>query len=111
MLLVVQGLLPVASHTTLAVDGRGEVVQICTLGGLQTRFLDHEGRLASDAPPGDDINPAVQFSLLMAEALGALQPEFALPLSLGPAGAQSFRQARLPGAVAGLRPIRAPPHA
>ncbi len=109
LLLVVQGLLPLASHTTLAVDGRGEVVQVCTLGGLQTRFLDHEGRLAPDAPPGDDINPAVKFSLLMAEAVGLSQPPLAASPDYDSPAAWTFRRAILPGAVAGLRAIRAPP--
>lgn len=109
LVLVVQGLLPLASHTTLAVDGRGEVVQICTLDGLQTRFLDHEGRLAPDAPPGNDINPAVEFSQLVAEAVGAFQPALAPSPDYEPAAVPAFRRAILPGSVAGLRAIRAPP--
>lgn len=111
LLLAVQGLLPLAAHTTLAVDGRGEMVQICTLHGLQTRFLDHEGRLAPDVPPGDDINPAVQFSQLVAEALGAFQPPLAPSPDYESSGVPTFRRAILPGAVAGLRAIRAPPPA
>ncbi|MDZ7752848.1 MAG: hypothetical protein U5S82_14545 [Gammaproteobacteria bacterium] len=109
LLLVVQGLLPVASHTTLAVDGRGEVVQICTLDGLQTRVVDQQGRLSPEAPPGDDINPAVQFSLLTAEVLGSLQMPLATPAVFDTLPVGDIRRTAPSSAVAGLRPIRAPP--
>lgn len=107
--MLVQGLLPVASHTTLARDANGDVVQVCTLEGLQTRFVDEGGKLSPDAPSGDDRTPAIDFSQLMAEALSAGVAAVVEPPRFGAVhGGCDYCLVRS-AAVPGLRPIRAPP--
>lgn len=73
LLLLTQAMIPLQSHTRLAVDDQGMVVEICTLQGVKQQSLRlHPG----DAPDSEDTDsqasPAMAFSQLMAEALLAL---------------------------------------
>ena len=81
--LIAQAMIPLQSHTHLAVDERGMVVAVCTLDGVVEKTVstsdglppltDQETHFDSDT----DTNPAMLFSQLMAEALltlDAVQP-------------------------------------
>ena len=113
--LIAQAMIPLQSHTRLAVDERGMVVEVCTLDGIVEKtvstddgiptLIDHDQDSDSDTDP----TPAMLFSQLMAEALLALDAVQPAWLSL--------QVSEQPPAVLGIvirRPhrlasIRAPP--
>lgn len=73
LLLLAQAVIPLQSHTRLAVDDQGMVVEVCTLLGPEQQALSLRH---AEAPDSDDTDsqasPAMAFSQLMAEALLAL---------------------------------------
>lgn len=109
LVMLVQGVLPLAAHTTLARDANGEVVKVCTLHGLQTRFVDSHGDLSPDAPTGDDETPAIKFSQLMAAALSVAVPVIIEPQRFAAVHGIASYLLIASEAAAGLQPIRAPP--
>jgi len=71
LLLLTQGLIPLQSHTRLAVNDAGIVVAVCTLEGVveQTLLPELDQKLPVPDAPEFDPNPAMLFSQLMAEAM------------------------------------------
>jgi hypothetical protein len=76
--LIAQAMIPLQSHTRLAVDERGMVIEVCTLEGIVEKTVsaaDGTPELTehdTDFDSGADTTPAMLFSQLMAEALLAL---------------------------------------
>lgn len=113
--LIAQALIPLQSHTRLAVDERGMVIQICTLDAIVEKTVSIEDSISTlldrnkDSDTDTDPTPAMLFSQLMAEALltlDAVQPSWL-----------TLQVSELPPAVLGtvirrpqrLTSIRAPP--
>ena len=70
LVLLAQGLIPLQSHTRLAVDDAGIVVAVCTLEGVvEQALLPELDPQPAPAAPEFDPNPAMLFSQLMAEAM------------------------------------------
>jgi len=110
LLLLAQGLVPLQSHTRLAVNEAGIVVAVCTLEGIVEQTLQLEiDQQPAPAAPDSAPNPAMLFSQIMAEAMLALDAEQPAWLAL--------KVSEPPPAVVGtpvrrphrLASIRAPP--
>ena len=72
-----QILIPLQSHSRLAVDERGIVVEVCTLDGLSERTIYPGGEHPQPDDGDRQYSPAMVFSQLLAEALlnlAAVQP-------------------------------------
>ena len=84
LMLLAQVLIPIQSHSRLGVDGDGMVVEICTLQGVQHLVMNpHTGELEPQVDE-DARSAAMDFSLLMAEAVAAqadVQPAWLALLS------------------------------
>jgi hypothetical protein len=104
-----QALLPVQAHSRWHVDGRGLLVELCTLQGLQTVYVDP----ASDAPlpatPDADTSPAMVFSLLLGQAAltSLIFPNDAPPAPVTRSASPPLRHPLAPDIR--RRPIRGPP--
>lgn len=66
-LLVAQLLFPIQAHTAWAVQADGEVLQICTLAGVQSVPVPPAVPGQADPEPADWRNAACSFSQLMAD--------------------------------------------
>jgi len=110
LVLLAQGLIPLQSHTRLAVNEAGIVVAVCTLEGVVEQKLQLDiDQQPTPVDPDSPPNPAMLFSQLMAEALLAVDAVQPLWLALQvsePAPAVIGTLVRRPHRLAS---IRAPP--
>jgi len=115
LVLIAQAMIPLQSHTRLAVDESGMVVEICTLDGVVEKTVSTQSGIPtlidhpSDPDSDTDPTPAMTFSQLMAEALLALdaaQPSWLALQVSEPAPAVIGTLVRRPHRLAS---IRAPP--
>lgn len=108
-LLVAQALFPIQLHTRFVLGGDGEVLQICTLQGVQTVRVDPVTGAEQVVADEDQRSPACVFSQLLAGAASGTPTASAAWLALAVDHKQPL-PARIHAAPL-LRhtPIRAPP--
>lgn len=113
MLLVwIQNLLPIQSHTRLARDTAGTVVVVCTLHGTKTLPLDMRGVTTpqSDDTPEQTVTPACLFSQLMTTAAIAVNAAALRRIALWPTAIPGMHEVRFHASTPAHRQlIRAPP--
>ncbi len=70
VVMLVQVLIPIQAHTRLTQDENGQVVILCTLEGERAITVDGLGPVFGEQTAGSDsnLNAAIKFSLLMADA-------------------------------------------
>ena len=72
LLIIVQNLLPVQTHTKVVVTDSGRTIIVCTLDGLKTVSLDGFSNPTNEANAPQTFTAAIQFSELMASATAAV---------------------------------------
>lgn len=111
VILLLQGLFPLASHTQLVRNDQGQLVQVCTLEGIRSYTLDDSGQLAKKIDHSDNQqrSAAIEFSALLAEAIPAV-PEIPYFRAAGAVYSKSPAVTSLADKqVIGLQPVRARP--
>jgi len=74
LLIVVQNLLPLQTHTKAVVTDSGRTVIMCTLDGLKSIILDKQGHVSDETVQQHNaLSAAIQFSELMASATTAVK--------------------------------------
>ena len=101
---------PHQCHPTWGVDSHGQVVQICTLGGVKTMLVDpRTGEQQVVADSDDARNPACTFSQLLTGALASAAVAVPGWLALATVHADPHPLKALLAPVLLHSPIRAPP--
>ena len=72
LLIIVQNLLPIQTHTKAVVTDSGRTIIVCTLEGLQTVSLDEFGQVDDSVQHHQTLTAATQFSELMSTATSAV---------------------------------------
>jgi hypothetical protein len=109
LLLLLQGIFPVQSHTYLVRGDDGRVVEVCTLEGIKTLVIDDNGNPVEHDPADSERSAAIAFSSLVAEALPGIDA-LILPSSLDRTEYIAHAQQEVFSVSAPcLKPIRAPP--
>ena len=109
LILLFQACFPLQAHTRLAIDGHGQVVELCTLQGLRRVPADGDPADQPGDQHGSTRSAAVAFSSIMFAAaphaglplLVATNPSYDIPFE--------YRAPALISPRALSSPIRAPP--
>lgn len=110
LLIVIQNLLPLQTHTKAVVTDSGRTVIMCTLDGLKSISLDEQGHVSNSVVQQHNaLSAPIQFSELMTSATTAVK-SFQIPSTFIPEQTLSyFTTSYLKTNSNSFQLIRAPP--